>query len=723
MISLDTETTGVDLRHGAKPFLVTMCDQEGQNRFWEWDVDPFTREPLVVDGDLNEIEQAIQEADLIALQNPKFDFVALDGLEGINGWQWEAWEWGKIRDTLMAGHLLASNQPHDLTTMTLIYLGINIKPLEDAVIKACNEARNICRRKDFIEEHGQWRIASESEEDMPSAGEKNSKYDMWLPRAVAKVLKYAEDHPWWTVTRDYANADSSVTLPLMVEQERRLKDRGLWDIYRQRLKLLPVLYKMEQRGITLSGRRTEELIKKYTEGSVSAEKECLKIAKSFRYDLQLPKGASNNNSLKSFFFDVMKLPVVKRTKRTKGKDGSGGQPSLDKDAMEHYLATLDAAGAPHKFITQLRGKRSRGTAVSYLNGYRRFWQKWIPVCITGPATDAGWYVLHPSLNPTGTATLRFSSSNPNEQNISKKEDFNLRYVFGPAPGREWWSMDAKNIELRIPAYECGERELIDLFEKMDQPPYYGSEHLLNFSTVYPNIWESELRALEEELGSAKAALAAVGPHCKKKYAASWYQWCKNGDFAVGYGAMDKADGTGTADRAFHKPGAHALLKSRFANKEALNQKYIDFANLHGYVETLPDRSVDPDHGYPLLCSRSAYGDISPTVPLNYHVQGTAMWWMQQAMIRCQAYLDKLNGSVRNVEWDGYFMVMQVHDELVFDFPQRYSVKNGQPVYGNLGKIRKIQHLMEQGGEDIGVPTPVGCEYHAVSYSEGATLTL
>src|SRR6185369_18002322 len=98
-----------------------------------------------------------------------------------------------------------------------------------------------------------------------------------------------------------------------------------------------------------------------------------------------------------------------------------------------------------------------------------------------------------------------------------------------------------------PAYECGEKDLIDLFEREKDPPYYGSEHILNFSIVYEDLWAAAVK----EVGLDKA-----GPYCKKKYAASWYQRCKNGDFAVGYGAVNRADGKGTADRAFGRPGSH-----------------------------------------------------------------------------------------------------------------------------------------------------------------------
>jgi DNA polymerase I-like protein with 3'-5' exonuclease and polymerase domains len=306
----------------------------------------------------------------------------------------------------------------------------------------------------------------------------------------------------------------------------------------------------------------------------------------------------------------------------------------------------------------------------------------------------GWMILRPQLNPTGTDTLRCSSNNPNEQNISRQEGFNLRQCFGPSPGREWWSFDAKNLELRIPAYECGEKELIDLFERADEPPYYGSEHLLNFSVVYDDLWYEALRdhGIEE-----------AGPWIKDH--SPWYRRCKAGDFAVGYGAFGE-----TADRAFGRPGSRAKLMARFAKKESLNREQIAFAESHGYVETIPDEEVCPERGYPLLCSRSEWGRISPTIPLNYHVQGTAMWWMMRAMVKVDEYLRTLPGDP--------FITLQVHDELVLDFPVG---KGKKPHLTNLPRVRKIASLMESCGQAIGVSTPVSIEYHSQGWDEGITL--
>jgi hypothetical protein len=378
------------------------------------------------------------------------------------------------------------------------------------------------------------------------------------------------------------------------------------------------------------------------------------------------------------------------------KTDTGG-PALDsKVAIPIYKDTLKPRSREMFFITSLEEKRKRDTAVTYMDSYRRFWKQ-----IRG---KDDWYVLHPVLKPTGTDTLRWSSSNPNSQNISKKEGFNLRFAFGPAPGREWWSLDAKNIELRIPAYESNETEMIALFEKPNDPPYYGSNHLLNFHTVYLDLWERELK----EVGIEK-----VGPHCKKKYASSWYQWCKNGGFAKIYGGQ-KA----TVDRSFHKEGAYELIAQRFSKMEALNQHCIYTANKQGYVETMVDKTIGSKRGYPIWCTRTQWGKVLPTVPLNYHVQSTAMWWTMKAMIRTQEQLDQWNRQ----GGDNYFLCMQVHDECVFDFPlsETDPTKDNAKGYGpsNRWRIELIKKHMEEGGNDIGIPTPVGVEYHSHNWSEG-----
>jgi len=903
ILALDTETSGVDFGHGARPFVVTTCDENNEQRTWAWSVDPKTREVDAPNDEIETILDLIASADELVLQNAKFDATALNALDPRFG---EEWPWHKTHDTLIAAHLLHSNQPKNLTALGIRWLGYDATPFEDALEKAVKRARQIVRTKAFVTKHGKWDIASEDNPKTPSAGEDTWRFDYWLPKAVAEAEGYGPDHEhenWYTVLEEYARSDTAVTLNVHRRMQREIRDRGREKLYRERLRLLGITWRMERRGVTESGESHDALVEQFTEESAKAGRICVNIAAQYRttcpdctvetlfcptcqrdrevpYNLTLPKNGVNN-SLRSFCFDVMRLEQLRSPK------SKTSAPTLDaKVAMPHYLATLPVGSRELTFIKNLLGKRARDTALSYLESYAKFrlpvmemfdgddqaHQGKFPeegeperpnlspqenevlvmdgregpgrvrgvlrerttdsppsgvrpvrgrnpngdvdltslrqpaVCEPGtpvprnaprqqqrhgikgetserrqkrvaptpthqaegqrprlgqestvsregrgsaageddrrrceeaqkhvrdgkveaerprpslrdrtinrrgdsPQKDVGtrdlrrWYKLHPSYSICGSDTLRFTCRNPNTQQISKKDDVNLRKAFGFLPGREGWSLDAKNIELRIPFYKCGQQELIDLFECPNDPPYYGSNHLLNFHTVYPDIWAE----VEREVGVEKA-----GPTCKKRFASTWYQWCKNGGFAIQYNA-----GRRTADLAFHRDGSFDRLKSRFNRLEALNRQQIAFANKYGYVETIPDRSVDPDRGYPLVCTRTEQGRILETVPLSYYVQGTAMWWTARAMVRAQEQLDYWR---RTDGFDGH-ICLQVHDELVLDFPKAANPKT-DPANSNLWRIRVIQELMSLGGEDIGIPTPVGAEWHESNWGEGVTL--
>jgi len=677
ILAVDTETTGIDLKHGCRAFAVTTSTSviDKSQDYWEWYVDPYTRKPEVAESDLEDVWDKLESAELLVFQNAKFDIAALDYL--FDGDFVPNLDWSRVRDTLISAHLLASNQPKDLTTLALVYLGVNVKPYDNDLETACKQARDWAKHN-----RPDWLIAKKGLPQLPSAKDKVWKNDTWLPRLVAQKEDYPSDHPWWDVLSDYANMDSQCTVKIYERHMELIKEKGLDHIYEERCKIPRVVYGMESKGITANRSRFRALTNEYRDQSEEAERICCTIAGMYGAELSMPKSGSNK-SLQSACFEHIGLPVVAKSPKT-------GLPLLNKDVLSVYEFTLDDPSPQLDFVRALGNKRKRDTALSYMESYERFW---LPL----RRPNGPWVVLHPSLNPTGTATTRWSSSNPNEQNISKKEGFNLRQGFGPALGREWWSCDAKNIELRLPAYESGEPAMIEIFEKPDEPPYYGSYHILIFSILHPDKFKKH------------------GADCKKEYASTWYQWTKNGNFADQYGAVAKEDGTGTADRAYHVPGAQKIIADRLTEKAKLNQKWVDFANRYGYVETIPDRTVDPERGYPLYCTRTRWGGVKPTIPLNYHVQGSAMWWMCKAMVRVQEMLDDLN---RKKGSRGYYMVMQVHDELVFDFPKGSGT---EPWKTNLPIMKEVMKIMELGGDDFGIPTPVSCEYHEHNWAEGLGL--
>lgn len=659
LLSLDTETSGVDFAHGVQPFLITTCQDNNEQLYWEWDVNPLTRRTEVVREDVYELVKLLDQAEEIVFQHGKFDIRALESI----GLKWKKAWWHKVHDTLFSGHLLASSEPHDLTAQAVKYLGIDIEPYELELHKCVLECRKLIKR-----EFPTWRYAKEGDPMLPSTkGEKVWKNDYWTPRAVAVAKKLPKDHKYWTALSSYANIDSSVTLEIRKVHKKLMEERGLTKIYDSRRKLIKVIHEMECNGVTFSMKRWNELMPKFQKEELASEKVCIGLSGG-KLD-RLPKNGSSK-ALHEVIFKRFKLPEVKVKKKNKKTD----TPSINKQAIATWLATLDPKSSAFVFIKNLKKNRGYNTAIGYSESYKKFGIRF---------QTSDFYKLHPSFNATGSDTLRFSCSNPNGQNISKLSDANLRYMFGPRLGREWWSLDYCNLELVLPAYECNEEEMIQLFERPNDPPYFGSQHLLIAHILHPKEFEECL---------------AKGLDFKKVYKDTLYQWTKNGDFAVTYGAIEES---GTADTAYHMKGAQRLIKQRLKKLTDLNNYYVDYAKKHGIVYTMFDKDIGG--AYPIMAARDEWGRIKPTAALNYHVQGSAMWAMCKAMIRVNDYLNSLN--------NGSFITLQVHDELVLDLPVAKPGTSNEPV------IMNVKRLMEQSGDDLGVPLRTSVSYHPNNWSK------
>lgn len=734
IISLDTETTGVDLAHSAMPFTVTWCEVGQGPCLVEWDVDPLTRRPEIPPEDVAYIAELLDAADLVYLHNAPFDCRALAKI-GVD------LPWEKVRDTLPASHLLATNRPHDLTWLCAEYLGENIEPHELLV----KEVTQICRaiaKKQF----SYWKLADEGMPGMPSVKassnrdeDKPWKNDMWLPRALANELitnGYAHeqelDSNWLDACRKYACADSEYTLYLGLELERLISERGLWEIYLHRLEVQRAYCEMMQYGVTARGNYTEAVAGEYEQ--VVAEAKCAlhDIASGMGHDLELAKGAALNDNMRDFFYGAVshrcpKCNYTKRVKHWNNERESGevdgdlcpkcsarkrdpsrhkmirsqhrnlglpvifsddtGNATLNAGAMREYIETLDE-GPSLDFVTLLADKRSYDTALTYIHAYRRFW---VPV-----AGAPGYYRIHPSLNPCGTDHLRAASNSPNMQNVSgESKEISNRACFGPAPRREWWKADFRSIERRIPVYECGEPKMVEVFEKPDEPPYWGSLYYLTASVLYPDEFWPRAKYQPDDARSFKKDCPVL------------YKRAKFFDLARQYGCGRKK-----GDLLARIPDSFDLVEDEFPMFAALQNKYLRDAERTGFVETLPDRTIDPKRGYPILASRTKDGRVLSTTPFNYHVSGTACQCKNVALVRCAEQC-----RVWQVEGFDAHVALEVHDELLFDLPR------GVDMQENLPRVLVLKGLMEAVGSNLvpAMPTPVSLEYCAESWAEGVAV--
>jgi DNA polymerase-1 len=235
--------------------------------------------------------------------------------------------------------------------------------------------------------------------------------------------------------------------------------------------------------------------------------------------------------------------------------------------------------------------------------------------------------IHTSFSLVGTSTGRLASTDPNLQNIPiRTEDGRaIRRAFVAQDGCELLSVDYSQIELRLAAEAAGINALIQAFHD-------GIDiHALTASQV---------------LG---VPLAEIKP--EQRRAAK----------AINFGIIYGISGFGLAKQIGTSPAeAGAFIKNyldRFHELRDWMEATKEFARQHGYVETMFGRRI---HIRGIKERNAAIRNGAERQAINAPLQGTAADIMKRAMIRIPPALQAAGLSPR--------MLLQVHDELVFEVP-------------------------------------------------------
>jgi DNA polymerase-1 len=237
--------------------------------------------------------------------------------------------------------------------------------------------------------------------------------------------------------------------------------------------------------------------------------------------------------------------------------------------------------------------------------------------------------VHTSYNQTVTATGRLSSSDPNLQNIPirSEEGRRIRQAFIPEDGWLMVSADYSQIELRILAHLTGDAELCDAFHRDEDI------HARTASNIFG------------------VSLENVSPDMRRQ--------AKVINFGVIYGMS--AFGLGR-ELGIEPRVASAYIEGYFQKYRGVKE-YIDSslkeAREKGYVTTLfGRRRYLPEINSSNHMARSA----TERTAINTPIQGTAADLIKAAMIHIYRRLRDLGLSSK--------MIMQVHDELVFECPEK-----------------------------------------------------
>jgi len=252
--------------------------------------------------------------------------------------------------------------------------------------------------------------------------------------------------------------------------------------------------------------------------------------------------------------------------------------------------------------------------------------------------------VHTSYNQTVTNTGRLSSSDPNLQNIPirSEEGRRIRHAFIAPPGHAILSADYSQIELRVLAHLSGDKvfchafandedihtrtaaEVFGLFPEMVTPEMRRQAKTINFGIIY---------------GQGAFSLAKQ----------------------LGIPRKTAEDFINTYKERHH--GAIAFLDSCIREAEE-----------HGCVRTILGRRL------PIPDIRSSNGNVLAFArrnAINYPIQGSAADIIKCAMIRVDSRIRAEQLQSR--------MIMQVHDELVFEVPEDELLKMERLVEEEMGR--------------------------------------
>ncbi|MGP1947140.1 MAG: DNA polymerase I [Arsenophonus sp. NC-PG7-MAG3] len=252
--------------------------------------------------------------------------------------------------------------------------------------------------------------------------------------------------------------------------------------------------------------------------------------------------------------------------------------------------------------------------------------------------------VHTCYHQAVTATGRLSSRNPNLQNIPVRtyEGRKIRQAFIAREGYKIVAADYSQIELRIMAHLSQDKGLLDAFAKEQDI------HRATAAEVF-NILLTDVNS--EQRRSAKAinfgliyGMSAFGLSCKLGITCGQAQNYMN--------------------RYFERyPGVLSYMER--TRKKAAQQ---------GYIETLAGRRLYlPD----INSHNSMRRKASEREAINASIQGTAADIIKKTMIALDSWIETVKPDL--------YMLMQVHDELVFEV-KASAIEQSQ---------KKIRQLMEQ----------------------------
>ena len=266
--------------------------------------------------------------------------------------------------------------------------------------------------------------------------------------------------------------------------------------------------------------------------------------------------------------------------------------------------------------------------------------------------------IHTSYNQAVTSTGRLSSSNPNLQNIPIRTELgrNIRKAFIAPPGHVIMSADYSQIELRIMAHMSGDAVLKEAFTEGDDVHAKTASILFG---VLPGL---------------------VSPEQRRQ--------AKTINFGVMYGMGSFAL---SEQLGISRNEAKQFIENYFethSGVKAFIERTVQEAEQNGFVTTLLGRKrFIPD----INSSNRNVAEFAKRTAINTPIQGSAADLIKVSMIELS----------RRIKHEGLkaSMILQVHDELVFEVPE-----------DELDTMVTIVKEIMEGALELSIPLVVDINY-------------
>ena len=255
--------------------------------------------------------------------------------------------------------------------------------------------------------------------------------------------------------------------------------------------------------------------------------------------------------------------------------------------------------------------------------------------------------IHTSYHQAVAATGRLSSQDPNLQNIPVRtaEGRRIRQAFIAEPGNAVLSIDYSQIELRLMAHFSGDARLQDAFAKgLDIHQATAAE-----------VFGIPLEEVGEQRRAAKAINFGL------IYGMSAFGLARQ----LGIGRGEAQD---YIDRFF----------ARYPGVKQFMDNTREQAKTRGYVETLYGRRLYLPN---ILSRNAAQRQYAERTAINAPLQGTAADLIKLAMIDVAGWIAAEAPELR--------MIMQVHDELVFEGPKDQLQVRAPQLADRMCRIAKL----------------------------------